>query len=414
MNKFNIYTLVPALAFLVASCSTPSAMQSTEYDDMYYTSSDKTEYVRPEAIPQANRTVETEKTETYGGVINPEYSETRSLRDNYVEDEYYDGRTYDPRDNWYRPNYSYVDPYWASAYTPRYSSRYYSAVRDPFYDPFYYNDPFFYDSFHNPYQRPFWGNGVSVSIAFNSVWGNPYWVNPYARPYYSNWYPYNSYYHGFNQGYFYGRNQYIYDRPALVQTRQIQYGPRTDRSRMVTGQTRDAGGRPDRGQLSSDNGQQAVMPGTDVNARPRRTRESGVNPGDTNTKEVITTRPDVRTRTRTERVNPQGGEQRQEGVPVENIRRTRTRGEYQPAPGTNQQPVREEARPIERRERTQPVREEARPVERRERTQPVRQIPVRSSEQRSEPVRSSGNSSGSSSSSSSETKSGGRPTRGGN
>lgn len=402
MKKYTIHTLVPALALLAVGCSTPAAMQSTEYDDMYYTSSDKTEYIQPAVTAQAEEIYGTEEAIKGGGVINPEYTDESAVLDNYNGDEYYDGRSYDPRDNWYQPNYSYVDPSWGSAYAPRYSSRYHMAMRDPFYDPFYY-DPFYYDSFYSPFRRPYWGSGVSVSIAFGSVWGNPYLGHPYAaRPYYSSWYPYNNYYNGFNQGYYYGQNQYIYDRPGYFQARQIQRGPRNDRSSIVTGNNRDGNGRPDRGTLSSENGQQAVMPGTDVNARPSRTRGSRVGAENSTAKEVITTRPDVTRRTRTQRVAPRtGGEQRQEVVPVERTTRTRTRGEVSPARETRQQPVRQQVRPVERRERTAPV----------------RQTPVRNYEQRSEtrsvPVRSSSSGSGSGSSSS-ERRSGGRPTRGGN
>lgn len=428
MKRYTIHTLVPALALLAMGCSTPTAMQSTEYDDMYYTSSDKTEYIQPEVTAEAEDTYETEEAVANGGVINPEYSDDNSVMYDYEGDEYYDGRSYDPRDSWYRPSHSYVDPYWGSAYAPRYSSRYHMAMRDPFYDPFYY-DPFYYDSYYNPYQRHHWRSGVSVSIAFGSVWGNPYWGNPYAGHYYSNWYPYNSYYNGFHHGYNYGRNQYIYDRPGYFQARQVQYGPRTERSSIVTSGSRDNGGRPDRGSLSSDKNQDAVSPATGTDARPARTR--GTRTTTDNTKKVITTRPDATRRTRTQRATPPAGtEQQQQVVPV----RRRTRGEYVPATESTQ-PAREQTRPTQRRERTTPVRQEetrsterrerpapvrqeTRSTERRERPAPVRQAPVRTyerSESRPAPVRSSSSSSSSSSgSSTSERSSGGRPTRGGN
>jgi hypothetical protein len=274
------------------------------------------------------------------------------------------------------------------------------AYRDPFYNPYvydpFYQDPFLYSPIYNPYAR----GGVSVSIVFGSVWGNPYRMNPYARHYYGGWYPYNNYYNGFYQGYHYGRNQYVYDRPGPVQTRKVQYGPRNERSSIVAGSNRSSIGRPDRGTLSSDYQQQAVRSDNQRTARPSRSGEVRSELEGTNSKGVITTRPDVTRQTRPRRgESPAVGEQQRE-TPVENARPIRRRGNIFSGE-QEEQPVRREARPIN-----------VRP----QRTEPVRTAPVRSSERsemRPAPVRSSGSSNSESSSGSSEKKRG-RPTRGGN
>ena len=417
MKRLSIQTLAPALALLAVGCSTPTAMQSTEYDDVYYTSSDKTEYVQPEVNVQNDEASETTEAITDGGVINPEYTDDNVVLHNYDADEYYDGRSYNPRDNWYRPSHSYIDPYWGSAYSPMHSSRYLRAMamRDPFYDPFYH-DPFYYDPFYSSYYGPYWRSGVSISITYGSVWGNPYWGNRYAG-HYNRWYPYNNYYNGFYHGYNYGRNQYMYDRPGYVQTRKVQYGPRDERSKVITNGRTDESGRPERGTLSSDKQQQqTVMPATGRTERTGRTDRSG-NTTTTTKKEVITTKPDAtrqtrpqRTRGNTPAVEPANIVPAQNATPE---RSRRTRGEVVPASETGQ-PSSTETRRTERRERPAPVRQTpARTYERSEsRPAPVRTY-ERSSESRSAPVRSSGSSTGSGSSTE-RRSSGGRPTRGGN
>lgn len=407
MKRYSILTIIPAFALLAVGCSTPTALRTTEYDDMYYSSADKTEFVQPEATAQAKDKNESSEAVTQGGVINPEYSDNSAAMNNYSGDEYYDGRAYDPRDNWYQPNYSFVDPYWGSAYAPVTARHYHMAMayRDPFYNPYvydpFYNDPFFYSPIYNPYAR----SGVSVSMVFGSVWGSPYRMNPYARHYYGGWYPYNNYYNGFYQGYYHGRNQYVYDRLGPVQTRKVQYGPRTERSSIVAGGNRGSLSRPDRGTLSSDYEQQAVRSDNQRRGRPSRTGEMRNDLEGTNTKGVITTRPDATRQARPQRgTSPAVGEQ-QRSTPVESTRPVRKRGSVFPSE-QEQQPVRQEARPMN----VRPQRNA------RERTEPVRTAPARSyerSEVRPAPVRSSGSSSSGSSSGSSEKRSG-RPTRGGN
>ncbi|MFD2513864.1 hypothetical protein ACFSRY_08305 [Pontibacter locisalis] len=399
MKKFTIHTLAPALALLALGCSSPTAMLSSEYDDMYYSSSDKTEYVAPQATASNQSYQNYDNTEeAEREVRNSEYSNrSNAVTDNYYGDEYYDGREYNPRDNWYRPNYSFVDPYWGSAYTPRHYaySRYNQAFYDPFYDPFYY-DPFFYDPF---FRRSHWNNGISVVISYNYGWGG------WHRPYYNRWYPNNPFYHGYYGGYYnnvYAGHNWYYDRPIIVNPVRTQYGPRDARGTVVTDGRRDAG-RPIRGEAFEG---EVVGPegtrSTTENARParpsRRTGDATVMPeAGTDMKEAMPERP-----RRTEYYVPResrdrssqqpervGGEQEQRRVIQPQPRERRgTRGtrspEYTPIRRENSVP---QQRPVQ----TRPARQE-----RREYTPP----PSRSNDRRE------------SSSSSSEKRSGGRPSRG--
>ena len=399
MKKFTINILASAIVLVAWGCSSPTAMQSTEYDDMYYSSSDRTTYAEP--------TSSVEQTSSSSGVQNQTYAgnSNASVTDNYYVDEYYDGREYNPRDNWYRPNYSYVDPYWGSAYTPRHYSynRYNSAFYDPFYDPFYH-DPFYYDPF---FRRPFLNSGVSVIISYNYGFGGRY-------PYYSRWYPNNPYYHGFYGGHynnFYGNN-WFYDRPVVIGNRvKTQYGPRDTRGSVVTeGNDRNNNGRPTRGEAY-----QGEVTGTE-NARPTRpsrTSDAVISPEvGSEAKPQLPLRP-----SRTEYYDPSQGRDRNSRQPINQDeqqsderrvidrserRGTRTR-EYTPTPRSTETRTRTREYRVPQQQQQRPV--ESRPVRREERRE-VSPPPSRSNDR----IENNNNSS-SSSSSSSESR-GGRPTRG--
>lgn len=254
---------------------------------MYYSASDKTEYVQEEATASTEQQQyreydepATEEALAEGEVLNPEYAGSEAAADNYYSEEYYDGRSYNPRDNWYQPSHSFVDPYWGAAYSPRMASY---AYYDPFYDPFY-NDPFSYSSFR---RNPYWNNGLNVSISYGMGWGGGGFYN---RPY-SNWFPgsygynhYNGYrqgyYNGLNNGY-YASNPYggYYERPVVITNPvRLQNRPRDTRSAVVTERTSNAG-RPARGNVyegESSEGRQVV-------SRPARRGEAANSP--TNTQE---------------------------------------------------------------------------------------------------------------------------------
>jgi len=268
MKNIRLQTiLAPALALMALGCSSPTAMQSSEYDDMYYSASDKTEYVKPSATTAGQADAAS------AGIAQSTEATTKEgiSTENYSGDEYYDGRVYNPRDNWYRPNYSFVDPYWGSAYVPHHYSRFHRGFYDPFYDPFLYNpfygDPFFYDPF---LRRPYWGSGLTISIGYNYGWGGG-WYNPY---YASRWFPGNPYYHGYYGGGFYGSPWY-YDRPLIIrQPVRVQYGPRDARGTVVTDRVNNEG-RPSR--RNTEAGDRQVIEREDAVRRTARPSRSGSN-----------------------------------------------------------------------------------------------------------------------------------------
>ncbi|MEJ8801352.1 hypothetical protein [Pontibacter sp. H249] len=399
MKKFTIYTLAPALALLALGCSGPTAMQSTEYDDMYYSSTDKTTYVEPQTNTYSNLAEGTEEAQ------QQTYSQSNNgVTEDYYADEYYDGREYNPRDNWYQPNYSYVDPYWGSAYTPRHYSynRFYNRG---FYDPFY--DPFLFDPFYDPFfHRPFWGSGVSVMISYNYGWGS--WGG-WGRPYHSRWFAGNPYYHGFyGNNYGYGNN-WIYDRPIIVGNRiKTQYGPRDARGAVVTDGNRGNGGRPVRGEAY-----QGDVTGTE-NARPARpSRSSGavVAPeAGSESKTSLPARPSrteyydpSQGRTRTTRQPVKVGEQRQQQQRVIQPSERRNTRQYTPTPRST------ESRPSRTREYVPRQQQQQRPIQQSRPSYEQRRessFPSRSSEVRRE------SSSSSSSGTNNSGSRGSRPTRG--
>ncbi|WP_187262861.1 hypothetical protein [Pontibacter beigongshangensis] len=276
MKKINLLTIAPAFFLLAASCSSPLALQTSEYDDMYYSSADRTEY----AAPAAEATMEDFRS---GSPADAGDEYVAEGTEDYYADEYYDGRAYNQgaaysqRNNM---NYSFIDPYWGAAVHPGFGySRYGSAFYDPFYDPFYspFHRPysrfsmsiglgFGMGGFYNPYMDPFMMGGMGM-------WGNPYrmgWGNPYMGMggfgAYNSFY--NGYYTGLNRG-LYAGGGYFYDAPG--QTRRVQYGPRIDRSSVGGAQPARSGGatgRPDRQGLTNE--QRAITPGGGNTASPAR------------------------------------------------------------------------------------------------------------------------------------------------
>ena len=402
MKKFNIqHAIAPVIALFAVGCSSPVAMQSTEYDDMYYSSSDRTEYVQPQAQAMEQQYAPA------GESAQNAQSATGDVTQDYYADEYYDGRTYRPQATWNTPNYAYVDPYWTTAHVRRMNR--FNAFHDPFfYDPFMMSmyDPFMYDPF-------FPRNRFMVSMSFGHGWGGGWnrWGHPYGMgmgmhdPFWGGgFWPHNSYYagfhHGFNRG-FYGGNRFIYDRPVVVQPRQVQYGPREGRSGVpATGSPDRVTGRPARTQTVTD--EQRSTQSVDY-ARPSRTGRTtgtseirGEQTRQVEGRQVLPARPS--------RQQPAGQQ------PVQRVDPARE-GSVQPA----QRQQRIQQQPVQRQERVQPAQrsqpsyQRSQPAQRSQpsyqRSQPVQRSqpsyspPSRSSGTSSPPARSSG---------------GGRPGRGGN
>ncbi|AMM50586.1 hypothetical protein TH61_04500 [Rufibacter sp. DG15C] len=232
MNHFtNKVLLLPLLGFLVAGCSTSSNLQTSETDDVYFSSKDKVTYVEP--------TYE-QRSEDAGQYQSSSEDITERVSD---PETYQDDRRSRRSDDPYQ--YSYYDapfgnPYYA--YSPYYSpARYYSraAMYDPWYDPFY--DPFYrpvvmYDPF---WPRPMYsGVMISIGLGWRNPWGYGYGYNPYRYGYGYNSYRYGGYYDGYYRG--------------DVYARKVNYGPRHDRASSVgVGSASRTGSRDSRNSVST-------------------------------------------------------------------------------------------------------------------------------------------------------------------
>lgn len=330
-NIFNA-ALVPVMAALAFGCTSSTALQSSEPDDLYYASSDRTVRQQVSVAPSEN---------TYqnpGAVAeNPEYYDPEAARQPTIINNYYDN-----------------DRYYGSR-----SRRNYVYFNDPFYSPFGYSAAYcygIYDPFCFPGYYPYTGLTVSIGYGWGSPWGYGYGYRPYGaygygyRPYdyygYGYGGGYGSYYHGFYDGY-YANNGYGYG----YNRKKVQYGPRGDRS--VVPATSNTGGR-------SNPGRSAVEPGNGgrINVDPGRVGRTGApaqSAGQsgrvtTGTSQPATT-PGRPARVTTSQPAAQPG--RAEGVQSAPSRETVRPENYQFQ--NNQPPVLEEARPGRVREATVPT-----------------------------------------------------------
>jgi len=225
------------LGLLVAGCSSSTALQTSESDDLYYASSDKT--VRPEPIATApaatysnngiypaSTYTETGSAPASGDATNPEYYDPELAKQPSVIN-----------NNYYYDNSGY--------YSSR-GRRSYIYYNDPFYSPFGYSAAYcygIYDPFCFPGYYPY--SGLTVSFNFGYGYGSPYGYGyGYGyRPYgYYGYSPYNygygygygggygGYYHGFYDGYYAGGGSYGYG----YNRSRVNYGPRGDRSVIPT------------------------------------------------------------------------------------------------------------------------------------------------------------------------------------
>ncbi|WP_192822968.1 hypothetical protein [Rufibacter sp. LB8] len=349
MNYSNIkLALLPLLGLLVSGCSGTSNLQTSETDDVYFSSRDKVTYVEPvypTETTEQSQVARNESGEVTERVSDPEtYSNTRrNTNDQPYQYSYYDA--------------PFGNPYWAyqsAFYSP---SRYYRGIMidpwmDPFYDPFWGPSMAIYD--------PWWGRpGFSIGIGLGYGRYNP-WGYGYGygyNPYRYGGYGYDSYYDGFYRG-------------SAVASRNVSYGRRTDRSSNtdVAGRNISRGGRGTVGNQGTSRAQDAVVqPGQTGRTRRNGTiYQGGTQPG-------TQTNP-----------QPAPGRRREVIIPSQQ-NRSNTGGGQTPPPG--------------RRRREEPTPSAGQVSPRREST-PTRSYepPTRSYEP---PTRSSGSSGGSSSGSSS-------------
>ena len=330
---------VPVLAALAFGCTSTTALRTSEPDDLYYASSDKT--MRQEVSVASTQSAYTHPGEASEVAENPEYYDPEAAKQPTIINNYYD-----------------YDSYYSSR-----GRRSYVYFNDPFYSPFGYSAAYcygIYDPFCFPGYYPYSGLAVSISYGFGNPYGYGYGYRPYGaygygyRPYdyygYGYGGGYGSYYHGFYDGYYAGNNYgygYGYNR------KKIQYGPRGDRS-VVPATSTTGGGR------GNNPGRSAVEPGNGgrINVDPGRVgrttapSQSAGQPARVNTG---TSQPAPATPGRPARVNsakPATQPGRVGGVKNAPARETVQPENYQFQ--NNQVPAQEEARPSRTRDAAVP------------------------------------------------------------
>jgi hypothetical protein len=270
-----LLTTLPMLALLAGCASSGPVAMSTEYDDVYYASTDRTtsRYAAPAAAPAYDPTA---PPAADGSVANPDYNgQVSGGQQSTGGTSYYNGDAYasSPRVtspyygsfNQYNSGYAY-DPFWSGsslaigcgpgwgwgpsawAYAPIYSGprvRFgvsfgwgYSSWAQPMYG---WAGPTFY----NPYYDPFWGSPYGYGGYGYGGYG--YGYSPYGYG--------GGYYQGFYDGYYAGGGGYYGNGPR----RRVTYGPRLDRS--VTGATASGGRGGTRATRTPDGGGRTVTPG---------------------------------------------------------------------------------------------------------------------------------------------------------
>lgn len=325
------------------SCSSQqyAQKQNTEYDDLYFSSTDKKEVVYT-ASTSTNNNYSTGNTgvatqDNSQKNVNPEYiqqyadqgrSENEQAQtngnDNYSADEnysYYDenyrkgdgggvnlARQYNRSQSGtnvnFFPNYGFGSHYGGSAFY------------DPFYDPFYYGSAYYDPFFYRPFVRVRPGIIVNIGAGFGMGWGSyGGWHDPfYSRMYdpfyggygFDNWgrsyyggYGYNSFYNPYRYGYG-GGNNVIIVNPSNGNNndrRTVRYSPRSGRGSGAVNDNFDnsprsgraeRGGRVDQsvdGNVNPNSGRGSSNPNISSDGnRPAR----AVRPGSGNTQDVYT------------------------------------------------------------------------------------------------------------------------------
>ncbi|GGK84176.1 hypothetical protein ACD591_13570 [Rufibacter glacialis] len=237
--------ILPLLGFLAAGCSTSSNLQTSEVDDVYFSSSDKVTYVEPLAAdPSAEGEYVTDGSEDITERVSDPESYAQSGRrssNTPYQYSYYDA----PFGN---PFYAYGSPFYSPG---RYYSR--AMMMNPWMDPWY--DPFYGPSMASlALYDPFWprpGLSIGIGLGFGRYY-NP-WGHGYGYGYGYNPYRYGG---GYYDSY-YGSNR-------VIANNRVSYGRRDDRSANTGSSNRN---------ISRNGRNNSVAPGTS------RSSNASVEPG---------------------------------------------------------------------------------------------------------------------------------------
>ncbi|MEL6845215.1 MAG: hypothetical protein AAFP02_18575, partial [Bacteroidota bacterium] len=193
MNKLPLF-LLSLMAFGLVACSGPRYASTTEYDDVYYSSSDQTEPVATARVEEAYESQERyrEPVDSYNDTYYAEddfYYSRRLRRFNSTASNYGNWRYYDPyfsndlyfvmgTNSWNAWN----NAGWYSWNQPRFGR----AWNNPYYGGF---DPFFGSGFNNfntfgawtgyGYYDPF----ISTYYGYSPFYGNSFFGNNFYNPY---------------------------------------------------------------------------------------------------------------------------------------------------------------------------------------------------------------------------------------
>jgi len=366
MKNIDRLLFLPLFAALAIGCSSPTSMQSSEYDDVYFSSKDKTVITDNRVADRSTENPDQTAVETYAvtdgtTLPNPEYSEKNSGtavgNEDYYSENYYDEDDYAYASRIRRFNAPYRGfSYYDAAYTDYYwynrSPIYYG--RSTLYDPFYAYDPFLPCYTCYGYPSYYGGINIVIGLPLYSRWGNPF------GSYYGGGYGYNR---GFNDGFYnrYYANSGWY-RNDTNGSRDVQYGRRRDRSEVPTSTNTNAGNRPrgvnsgGGGIVNGGNNTGGIVRPSEGNSRSTRAR-GGVSDAGTIYSDPTIVRPtDTRARTtrgRQERgttvIQPDGSTnlpteragRREVNQPTVQPRSERTNETYSPAPQTERRQRRE-------------------------------------------------------------------------
>lgn len=196
-------------SILLAACGTTRDLATSEYDDVYYTSKDRTE-ILDDAIASSDNEANTDRNsynsaeygteEDYTGYGEDDFYFSRRIR-RFEQSNDNSWRYYDPffsNDLYYVMGTSYWDRWngngWYSWTRPRFGSAVSLSFGDPFYRPFRnLYDPFGYNSlgYYNPWVSSYYGFDPFYSYGSWGTFGGGYgYYTNYLGGYYNNvWCP---------------------------------------------------------------------------------------------------------------------------------------------------------------------------------------------------------------------------------
>ena len=236
-------TLGLAAAGLLSACATTGQVaQTTEYDDLYFTASDrntveftklndpkKAEYQRGSYVFDqqsiSSKNVNPEYIARYNNAGNQRNLQQQQEEESTLNDEYYveEYEREDLRTDVGQPQV--INNFYGAGPYSNFGNPAFNRWGGGFYDPFF--DPFMMDPFFGPTAfGPGWG-GVNVGLNIGWGWGRPGWgwnrpgwgfgnswaFSPWRDPFYRPWGFRNAYAMGFHDG-FYGGG--LWNRPGVV------------------------------------------------------------------------------------------------------------------------------------------------------------------------------------------------------